>query len=47
VTVEFVTDAVCDEFLQAAEAEFATRRFSNTADAFDSVKAWVFEHARS
>ena len=47
VAVEFVTDAVCDEFLQAAEAEFARRRFSNAADAFDSVKAWVLEHARS
>ena len=28
-----------DEFLQAAEAEFTARRFSNAADAFDTVKA--------
>jgi hypothetical protein len=47
VAVEFPTDAARDEFLQAAEAEFASRRFTNAADAFDTVKTWVFEHARS
>jgi len=43
VAVEFVDDAECDAFLKAAEAEFAMRRFSNTADAFDTVKAYVLE----
>jgi hypothetical protein len=47
VAIEFATDAARDEFLQAAEAEFALRRFSNAADAFDIVKAWALEHARS
>jgi hypothetical protein len=46
VAVEFANEAARDEFLQAAEAEFASRRFSNAADAFDSVKAWVLERAR-
>jgi hypothetical protein len=45
VAVEFGDDVACDAFLKAAEAEFAARRFSNTADAFDMVKAWVLEHA--
>jgi hypothetical protein len=45
VAVEFLDDAACSAFLQAAEAEFAARRFSNAADAFDTVKAYVREHA--
>jgi len=47
VAVDFASEAVRDGFLRAAEAEFASRRFTNAADAFDSVKAWVLEHARS
>jgi hypothetical protein len=47
VAISFAGHEERDEFLRAAEAEFATRRFSNAADAFDSVKAWVLEHARS
>ena len=47
VAVEFASGAVRDEFLQAAEGEFAARRFTNAADAFDSVKAWVLQHAAS
>ena len=43
VAVEFMDQADCDAFLQAAEAEFAARRFSNSADAFDTVKAYVLE----
>jgi len=42
VAVEFPTEAAVDGFLEAAEAEFAARRFTNAADAFDSVKAWIF-----
>jgi hypothetical protein len=47
VAVEFRSETARDEFLQAAEAEFAPRRFTNSADAFDSVKAWILERARS
>ncbi len=43
VAVEFVDDLERDAFLKAAEAEFAMRRFSNAADAFDTVKAYVLE----
>jgi hypothetical protein len=45
VAVEFSDDAACEAFLKAAEAEFAGRRFSNAADAFDTVKAYVLEQA--
>jgi hypothetical protein len=45
VVVDFADYAECSAFLQAAEAEFAARRFSNAADAFDTVKAYVLEHA--
>jgi len=47
VAVDFASEAVRDEFLQAAEAEFQSRRFTNAADAFDTVKAWVLQQARS
>jgi len=43
VAAEFANDAQRDAFLKAAEVEFAARRFSNTAEAFDTVKAYVFE----
>jgi hypothetical protein len=46
VAVEFAGAAECAAFLKAAEAEFALRRFSNAADAFDTVKAYVSEHVR-
>jgi hypothetical protein len=45
VAVEFTHDAGRDEFLRQLEEYFAPRRFSNAADAFDSVKAYVVEHA--
>jgi hypothetical protein len=44
VAVEFVSDAERDTFLRKIQAEFAARRFTNTADAFDTVKAYVLEH---
>ncbi len=44
VAIEFATDAGRDEFLKQLEAEFASRRFTNAADAFDTVKAYVLEH---
>lgn len=45
VAVEFGSENQCDVFLQEAETEFAPRRFTNAADAFDSVKAWVLQQA--
>jgi hypothetical protein len=44
VAIEFSSDAERDEFLRRIEAEFAPHRFTNTADAFDTVKAWALEH---
>ena len=45
VALEFATEAERDSFLQQVEADFAPRRFSNAADAFDTVKAYVLERA--
>ncbi len=41
VAIEFATEAKRDTFLHEIEAAFATRRFTNAADAFDTVKAWA------
>ena len=43
VAIGFADEAERDSFLRLIEAEFATRRFTNAADAFDSVKAYVLE----
>ena len=43
VALAFENDLERRVFLQQLEEEFAPRRFSNAADAFDSVKAYVFE----
>jgi hypothetical protein len=45
VAVGFATQAECDRFLREIEAAFAARRFTNAADAFDTVKAYVLESA--
>jgi hypothetical protein len=45
VAIEFADKAERDAFLQRIEAEFASRRFTNAADAFDTVKAYVSQHA--
>jgi hypothetical protein len=45
VAVEFASDDERDGFLGEIEAVFAARRFTNTADAFDTVKAYALEHA--
>jgi hypothetical protein len=45
VTVSFANDLDCDAFVQRLEEFFAPRRFTNAADAFDSVKAYVLESA--
>ena len=47
VAVDFATAEARDNFLRAAEAEFAPLRFSNAADAFDTVKAYVLERKGS
>ena len=45
VAIEFANEAARDEFLRQLEEYFAPRRFTNAADAFDSVKAHVLEQA--
>jgi len=45
VTAEFADDMHRAAFLQQAEEFFSARRFTNAADAFDSVKAYVLERA--
>ena len=45
VAVSFGDQAECDSFLRVIEAEFATKRFTNAADAFDTVKAFAIERA--
>jgi hypothetical protein len=45
LAIAFENEAGRDAFLQQLEAEFASRRFTNTADAYDTVKAYVLERA--
>jgi len=45
VAIEFVSDAERDVFLREIEAAFAARRFTNAADAFDTVKAYALDNA--
>ena len=45
VAVEFSSEDEREAFLRGMEAEFAVRRFTNTADAFDIVKAYALERA--
>jgi len=45
VAVEFESDSKRETFLRDVEAAFAARRFTSVADAFDTVKAYVLEHA--
>jgi hypothetical protein len=46
VAVEFVTEAERDNFVRQLEEHFAAQRFTNTADAFDTVKAFALERTR-
>jgi hypothetical protein len=45
IGVAFATDAERDSFLRNLEEHFAAKRFTNAADAFDTVKAYVVEQA--
>lgn len=45
VTLDFASSADCEALMRQMEAEFASRRFNNAADAFDVVKAYALEHA--
>jgi hypothetical protein len=45
IAVEFADETHRDMFVRLAEEFFATRRFTNAADAFDTVKAYVLEHS--
>ena len=45
VAVAFEQEAEREAFLRRLEADFASRRFTNAADAFDSVKLYVLEHS--
>ena len=43
VAVEFSDDAEREKFMLRLEEYFSTRRFTNAADAFDTVKAYVLQ----
>jgi hypothetical protein len=45
VAIEFASDPEREGFLKQLEEHFGSRRFTNAADAFDSVKAYVLEYA--
>jgi hypothetical protein len=45
VAVEFVSEAARDTFVRQLEEHFAEKRFTNAADAFDTVKAYVLERS--
>jgi hypothetical protein len=45
LAMEFRSEAERDTFLRQTEEHFATPRFTNSAEAFDTVKAYVWEHA--
>jgi hypothetical protein len=45
VGIEFRNEVERDDFLKQLEEHFGRRRFTNAAEAFDSVKAYVLECA--
>jgi hypothetical protein len=45
VAISFADEGERDSFLTYMEEYFASRRFTNAADAFDTVKAHVLERA--
>jgi hypothetical protein len=46
VAISFTSEAERDSFLMHLEDYFAPRRFTNAADAFDTVKAYVLERVK-
>jgi hypothetical protein len=45
VAIEIATEAQRETLLQQLEAHFAAKRFTNAADAFDTVKAFILEQS--
>ncbi len=45
VAIELADEVARNDFLKLLEEHFGPRRFTNTADAFDTVKAYVVEYA--
>jgi hypothetical protein len=45
VVITFADDSEREAFLKQLEEYFAQRRFTNVADAFDTVKAYALERA--
>jgi hypothetical protein len=43
VAIEFTNDAQRDSFVKQLEEHFTPRRFTNAADAFDTVKDYVLQ----
>lgn len=43
IALAFASDAEREAFLQQLEQDFAPHRFTNAADAFDTVKAYVLD----
>jgi len=41
VAIDFASQTERDDFLRRTEEHFAAKRFTNAADAFDTVKAWA------
>jgi hypothetical protein len=47
IAVEFANETERDNFLRQLEEHFAARRFTNAADAFDTVRVYVLEQTAS
>jgi hypothetical protein len=45
VAVELASETASETLIEQLEAHFEWRRFTNAADAFDIVKAYIIEHA--
>jgi hypothetical protein len=45
VAIEIGNETLCDSLLRQLEEHFAAKRFTNAADAFDTVKAFILEQS--
>jgi len=45
VAVELAGETASETFVEQLEAHFEYRRFTNAADAFDVVRAYIIEHS--